>query len=220
VQEVAKASGKAIEAARDAGGFIARFISGPLEQGIGIYEDKLKYIRWERQVRLMRRAEEELRKLGLSQPTRPIPLKVAIPLFQGASLEEDDTLQDRWVRLLVNAANAESGIEVHRSHTEILAQITPAEAAILDTVYALPYEATRYAGVITELLPVSARVATNEDKEHNEPPEPIKLALGRLARNGCLTISTSWGGGEMFSRINPTVLGRDFVAACRASRNS
>ncbi len=40
VQEVAKTTGKAIDAAREAGGFIARFIVGSLEQGMGIFEDR------------------------------------------------------------------------------------------------------------------------------------------------------------------------------------
>jgi hypothetical protein len=46
IQEAAKATSKVIDAAREAGGFIAKFIAGPLEQGIGIFEDRLKYMRW------------------------------------------------------------------------------------------------------------------------------------------------------------------------------
>ena len=34
-QKIAKTAGKAIDAGREAGGFIARFVAGPLEQGIG-----------------------------------------------------------------------------------------------------------------------------------------------------------------------------------------
>lgn len=49
VQEVTKTSGKGIDASRCFGGFVAKLISGSLEQGMGIFEDKLKYIRWKRQ---------------------------------------------------------------------------------------------------------------------------------------------------------------------------
>ena len=108
VQEVAKTTGKAIDAGKEFGGFISRYIAGSIEQGMGIFEDKLKYIRWERQVRFMRRANQLMKQLGLTQPTRPIPLKLALPLFEAASLEDDDYLQDLWARLLVNAANAET----------------------------------------------------------------------------------------------------------------
>ena len=52
-QEVAKTTGKGIDAGLELGGFFARFTGGPLEQASGIVEDKLRYMRWERQVRLM-----------------------------------------------------------------------------------------------------------------------------------------------------------------------
>jgi hypothetical protein len=58
IQAIAKTTEKGIEAATKVGGFLAKFISGPLEQGIGIFEDKLRYLRWERRERLMKRAED------------------------------------------------------------------------------------------------------------------------------------------------------------------
>lgn len=57
-QEVAKTTSKALVTAEKLGGFISKYIGGPLEQAVGIFEDKLKYIRWERQQRLFKRAQE------------------------------------------------------------------------------------------------------------------------------------------------------------------
>ena len=79
VQEIAKVTSKAIDAGQRFGGFISRYVAGPIEQGMGIFEDKLKYMRWERQVRLMQRAEQLLLEAGLTRPTRAIPLKLALP---------------------------------------------------------------------------------------------------------------------------------------------
>lgn len=223
-QEVAKATGKAIDASRAAGGFIAKYISGPLEQGMGIFEDRLRYSRWERQIRLMRRADELLAELGLPAPTRAVPLKIAIPLLQAASIEEDDELQDRWATLLVNAANAQSKVDIKRSYVAILEQLTPLETQILDVVYALPFDATQHEGVWTADLPRSARPQTKEDKtapampETSPLPDEVKLALGNLARLGCLKLGFTWGGGESFSWVNPTVLGAAFVHACQLQR--
>lgn len=42
VQEVAKATGKAIDAGREMGGFIAKYLGAPLDQAMGIWTDKLK----------------------------------------------------------------------------------------------------------------------------------------------------------------------------------
>lgn len=218
VQEVAKTTGKAIDAAREAGGFIARFVAGPLEQGIGIFEDRLRYLRWERQFRFMHRADQMLKEVGLPAPTRAIPLKLAIPLIQGASLEEDDELQDRWAALLVNAANAAFGTEIRRAHISILEQITALEAKILDTIYSLPFEAAHHAGIVAMNLPASARIAEENETKFDEPPEEIILAIGNLARVGCLRAGRTMGGGEYFGRVNPTALGRSFVYACRLQK--
>jgi hypothetical protein len=218
-QEIAKAAGKAIEAGEELGGFVARFIAGPLEQASGIVEDKLKYLRWERQARLMKRAEEFMREIGLRDPTRAVPLKLAIPLLQGASLEDDDNLQDLWAKLLVNAADANSTIEVKRVFIDILESIGPLEAQILDAVYRLPFEKMQHCGVLTKDLPRSVMIASDDAKFKPEPASPeVELALANLTRLGCLSPAKTIGGGEVFSQINSTLLGKTFVEACTLRR--
>lgn len=216
VQEIAKATGKAIDAGQKFGGFISRFVAGSIEQGMGIFEDKLKYMRWERQLRLMQRADQLLQKIGLTQPTRHIPLKLAIPLLEAASLEDDDYLQDLWAKLLVNAANSGSRVTLQRAYIAVLEQLTPLEAAILQKIYALPYDATRHDGVEVGKLPNAVAVGKDDGKQDTllEPPEDIRLALANLARLGCIVIQKSWGGGELFKKVNPTLLGKSFVEAC------
>ena len=218
IQEVAKASGKAIDAVRDFGGFIVLFIAGSLQQGLGIFEDKLKYMRWERQVRLMKRAQEFLKDRGLTTPTRPIPMSFAIPLFQAASLEEDDYLQDRWAALLVNAVDASYDNEIRRSYISILEELSPLDALMLDKIY--------YASIIngtdrlfTGYLP--KEVTINNPEQDVQPPIDVKLSLANLIRLGCLTSGGGWGGpppGIDFSFVYLTVMGKEFVKACSLPR--
>ncbi|OGP20064.1 MAG: hypothetical protein A2054_01325 [Deltaproteobacteria bacterium GWA2_55_10] len=215
VQEVAKTSGKAIDGAREFGGFIAKYIGGTVEQALGIFEDKLKYYRFENQIRLMQRASQLLKEIGLSAPTRPIPLKFAIPLLEAASLEDDIYLQDLWANLLVNAANNESCMNFKNSYIEILKSLTPMEALILKKIYSQPYEVMQHNGVITEGLPEEIRLANQIERLNPlEPKEEIQLALSNLARLGCINPTRTWGGGELFSKVNPTLLGKFFVEAC------
>lgn len=218
IQEVARTAGKAIDAARQAGGFIAKFVQGPLQEGIGIFEDYLKYLRWERQVRLFRRAEELLAASGLSAPTRSVPLKIAIPIIQGAILEDDDDLQDRWAALLVNAANASFEGEIRRSYAVILEQLTALDASILDVLYSLPFEQSRHAGIVTAELPARAHIKEEREKVGRFPREEVTISLSNLARLGCLRPAVTYGGGESFIWVNPTVAGRAFVRACSPPR--
>lgn len=214
-QEIAKTTGKAIDASQEFGCFISRYISGPLEQGVGIFEDKLKYMRWERQMRLMQRASEYMKSIGIDSPSKPIPLKLAVPLMQAASLEDDDYLQDMWAKLLVNSSITGSQIELNRSYIDILERLSHLEAKILSVIYSLPENEIKNKSIITAHLPDAVEIkAENDKKEPLQPSKAVTLALANLARLGCISLPLTWGGGEIFSTINPAVMGRSLVEAC------
>jgi len=214
-QEIAKTTGKAIDASQEFGGFISRYISGPLEQGIGIFEDKLKYMRWERQMRLMQRASDYMASMGIEAPTKPIPLKLAIPLLEAASLEDDDYLQDLWAKLLVNSSIEGSPINLNRSYIDILERLSHLEAKILNVIYTLPEDKLKNQSILTGNLPESVEIKNeNNKKELAELTEEVTFALANLARLGCISLPTTWGGGQVFSTIYSAVLGRGLVEAC------
>lgn len=216
IQETAKTTGQAIGLAQNFGGFISRYVGGSLEQGMGIFEDKLRYIRWERQVRFMERANQLMEKIGQEKPTKPIPMKLAIPLFQSASLEEDDNLQDMWAKLLVNVSVIDREVELRRAYIDILERISPVEALILNTIYSFPIRELQHNAIITENLPNAASILDDNDrKELVQPSTEIVLSLANLARLGCIGLPTTWNGGEMFTQVYPAVLGHSLVEACR-----
>ena len=74
IEEVAKTTGKVIDAGRELGGFFSKYVGGSIEQAMGIFEDKFKYLRWERQIRLIERANHFLAEKGLLQPSRKLLL--------------------------------------------------------------------------------------------------------------------------------------------------
>jgi hypothetical protein len=219
-QEIAKTTGKGIDAAREAGGFIAKYIHGPLEQASAIWTDKLKYTRWERQVALMQRANSKLAELGMSQPTQAIPLKIAIPLLQEGSMEEDDYLQDRWANLLVNAANADSGIEVRATYIGMLREMTSLDVRILASIYSHPVAPGRKGAVWIGDLPNSTRPAhelDDMDNTHPELPEDVALSVENLQRLGCIAPWHGFAGSIYYNRMLHTALVTGFVRACSFS---
>ena len=220
IQEVSKATGKAIDLAETFGGFISRFVAGPLEQGVGIFEDKLRYLRWERQVRLMDRAEQLMSSLGKSAPTKPIPLKLAIPLFQAASLEDDDYMQDMWAKLLVNASISERRVELRRAHIDILERLSPFEALIFKKIYEFPVGGSGKVEIVTGDLPHSVSWERDSQQEAVQPNDDVMMALANLARLGCITLPTAWGGGEIFTTVYPTIIGQNLISACKLGEES
>ncbi len=221
IQEMAKTAGKSIEAARNLGDFIARYIGGPLEQAIGIWNDKLKYRRWENQVILCQKATMFLQARGLDEPTRSLELALAIPLLEEASLADSEVLQDRWATLLANAADA-SRPEVRRAYVSILAELTAFDAMILEKLYDadsiyVPTEDRLHASICTVQLP--ERTVFGEeikiDIKVQKVRTDVEVALVNLARLGLIDSDAAFGGLFAMYWVAMTELGRQFVVACR-----
>lgn len=181
----------------------------------------MKFTRLERQLRLIERFNNKRKELGITGTIKPIPLKLALPLLEGATLEDDGALQDRWAALLVKTTNPESGVELNRRHIDILERLSPFEALILDTLYSLPYEEMHSGGAVTADLPDSTCIFEVDGKtvERPEPSEEIKAALANLAMLNCIVLPTTWSGGEVYSSVIPTLIGKNFVDACRLEKN-
>lgn len=216
IQETSKTIGKGIDLAQKVGDFIAPLIAGSMEQGIGIFEDKLKYMRWERQIRLMDRAKDFMKERAITEINNPIPMKLAIPLLQGASLEENDNLQDLWAKLLVNSIS-NKGIELKRVYIDILERLSPLEAKMLQKIYDLPFHENQHKFILTYRLPEYVEVL-NDDNNERVPPlnnPDVELALINLSRIGCISPVRTYGGGELYYLINLTLLGNKFYEACK-----
>ncbi|MCK6467384.1 MAG: Abi-alpha family protein [Candidatus Brocadia sinica] len=189
IREIAKASGKAIDTVRSLGSFVADVISGPIDQAMGIVKDKLVYMRWERQARFIKRAEELFRKLGIANRHKAVPMSIAIPLLQSAFLEEDDELQDMWVQLLANAAdaaNADCRREVRRAYISILQDMTSLDAAIMQKLLTVPEE------LVFE---------NPGGDERHFLDEAVLLALANLARLGLITGTMVLDGSIIYDKI-------------------
>ncbi|MEO6203303.1 MAG: hypothetical protein ABIU05_23495, partial [Nitrospirales bacterium] len=115
-----------------------------------------------------------------------------------------------------NAANGDSHVRLQRAYIVVLEQLTPLEAVILQKIYSLPYDEMRHDGVEVGSLPAEVAGGKTDGKADSlpEPSEEVRLALANLARLGCLILQKSWGGGELYKKVHPTLLGKSFVEGC------
>lgn len=208
---------KGMDMTENMGKFLAPLIQGSLAQVTGMVEDKLRYTRWKRQIRFMECANKKLQELGITEIEKPLPLKYAIPLAEGATLEEDDELQDLWINLLINSV-ANKKVEMKRVYMDILERISPLEAAIIQKVYTFPFEENRHISLATGCLPEFVYVYERNEKQDNKildlKNKDVELALMNLSRIGCISPTKSIGGGELFAVINMTLLGYKLHEAC------
>ena len=142
---------------------------------------------------------------------RQVPLSVAIPVFEAASPEEEDHLQDVWAALLVNAADASGGVEIKRAFVRILQDLSAMEVRLLQAFCDAPGETT---GVFwTRSLP-NHYAGPNKDPEDPRPPKmPVQIGLRQLLRPGCVSEAGTWVSLAGIRGVRITALGRALVEA-------
>jgi hypothetical protein len=86
-----------------------------------------------RQIRLLKKLKAAIDEAGFDP--RAIPDNVWGPAFQAASLEDDETMQQKWANLLANAADPAQESPVEPSFTSVLAELTPDAVRFIDCLY-------------------------------------------------------------------------------------
>ena len=219
VAEASKFGTKSIEATEKMLGFLSKVFNESIEQAAGIVSDRLMFIRFERLVRIEKQVEQILGELNIEK-TRPILPKFALPMLENASLEEDDELQDIWIKLMANAMDPHFDASFRMAYIEIIKGLTSLDVKILDLVY---HKIVKNGTKVRELMVKScySRDICNDLKLSEED---YLDSIYNLFRVQCLTptilSSRATFAGEPFStykgdsEVSITPLGKNFVEAC------
>ena len=128
---------KTVETVGDAIGeakeFLGKIASPPAEEFGLFLGDQVRFYRFKKQVKLLTDAQEILKHAGVDP--KKVSLKTLCPILEGAAIEEDESMSARWAALLATAANPQSSVTVRPSFPEILKQLSPSEAKILDLIF-------------------------------------------------------------------------------------
>lgn len=136
IQESAKLGQKGLETAEKAATFFAKVFKAPVDEISGMVTDKLRFIRWKRLIQMSEEVDQILKTKGAIH-TRAVPPKLALPIFEDATLEEDPKIQDLWNHLLANAMNAEFNSEIRYGFIDMIKGITAREAWLLNEFYSV-----------------------------------------------------------------------------------
>lgn len=216
-EAAANATEKAIGATESFGKFISKFIKGSLEQGIGIVEDKLTYARWENQVRLINKVNEIMRANDIVEPRKCVPMKIAVPIFSNASLEEESFLQERWAKMLVNAS-CSSVVNVERSYISILEELSSLDVQNLEKIYKHEVLDINDTIIITDELPNATTAIHEKSKAYIKLNNEIEVSLQNLSRLGLILGAFTAGGYYRYDSVYQTYLGRAFINSCTITK--
>jgi hypothetical protein len=167
--------------------------------------ERVGYWRLKQSIRLAKKAKKMLDEEGLTP--QQVPLRTAVPLLEAGSLEEDDDLVGRWASLLANASGGTT--EVPPSFANVLREIEPAAAQLLDAIYA------GHMSLSADLRPHYSVVIEDIREEAGLSDEAFAYHLDNLIRLGLIRSGSMGGGPEMYTNMSLTAFGRSFVRACK-----
>lgn len=113
--------------------FAGKLVNPGLEEGGGIIQDTVKFWRFKNQINILLKAEKFLKEKGITPKT--INPKTLVPLLENGSLEEEESMQNKWAALIANASASHNSESVKPSFPEILKELSPVEASLLDKLF-------------------------------------------------------------------------------------
>ena len=169
VQEIAKATGKGIDAIEKLSKFIKEIIGPGLVELGGAFRDWAVAFRYQNMLKLQEKVErihQERRNAGKTIPILP---RYAIPMLEHASMEDDESLQDMWAGLIANASDPARRLDIRKVYLDILASLEPLDAAVLVHLH----------GSQPSTLILLVKNLGISDEE-------LRISLQNLARLGCI----------------------------------
>lgn len=220
--ELVKASASgAVEGALEPVTRFLETIGGPAGRELAeLWADRIRARRVRTQIKVVQKTQTMLEEAGL--PFHTVDLKTLVPLLEFAGLEDegDETMQEMWAALLANAAAGDLGADVLPSFPRILAELSPAEAAMLAELYREFETVSGAAGTIFDWLPMERRlrdiVPASKDEFDVWLENLVRLGLCRITRGDLEILAAKTGRPEIGgATISRTQLGNAFVTACK-----
>lgn len=211
IQEIAKTAGKGIDLISQ----IGECVSGPAKEAIGIIQDNIAYKRWLNQMKIAEKVKMKQNEFQLVYKNKPIELKLAVPLYEAATLEEDDYLQELWANLLINSSYEESGIKLNRAYIDTLEKLSSYDAKVLMKIYKLGREDMVDGGekIATYKLPEKVFFEKPDNSNKIDDVE-LLLSLANLHKLNCVVPIKTMGMDDVYEYINKSVFGTHFSKSC------
>ncbi len=212
IADIAGSTAKAVEKIEKTGTgkFIGRVLGEVVENSVGMVGDAIKFKRFALHLRHVEKTKENLERRGIDwdvDPMKTVLPKIAIPIFENASLEEDDGLHTLWSNLLANALDENSKLAVNRVQVSILKELEPIDVLILNMIFS--EKTTRFPN--KELSEVRFKKETIA-QSIGEGIVAVEMSLLNLMRVSCIKPGLVENDSVRVGNIKNTIYqGTDFV---------
>jgi hypothetical protein len=200
-----------LELVRRAGTFLGG-VFGPASQELGqMFSDQMKFWRFKNAVRILEETQSIVDERGLKpEQLKAMGFGEGVLLLEAASMEEQETVQGLWARLMANAVDPKSSIRVEKIYIELLKSLSSREVIFLELLERIEQERGAAQLTIDKVHEFRAKMGlVAEEKWRRFPAEERAMSIQNLMRLRCVTVSDSpINTFNLFEQISEDGLGR------------
>ena len=189
------------------GRFVGTIAGSPSFELSELIAGHFRFKRFKQSLRQMHKAHKLLEDAGLEP--HEVPMRTLLPLIEGGSNEDDEFLQHRWAALLASAAG--TTFDVPPSFPQVLSQLEPVQARMLDAMYEVVVRTRLHHGGSGAAVPAVAFGASPAFRQSDDEFDYHSDCLVRLG----VTERTAF---SQDGALELTTFGRAFVGCCRPPR--
>jgi hypothetical protein len=112
--------------------FVEKVLAPPAEEIGQIFAESIRYYRAIKEIKIINKVEAYFKEKNIK--TKKISLKLLAPLLEQSSLEEDESLQDKWAALFANTVSEGKDLDTP-VYINILSQLTRADAEVFEIIF-------------------------------------------------------------------------------------
>jgi hypothetical protein len=114
-------------------GLLKGLFGKAFEQTGEMIADQVRLRRFKNQIKIFEKAKTYLKENNIDP--QKVNLKVLAPLVEFASYEEEESLQERWAKLIKNILSRPTSVVLQQNAIGVLNKISNDEALLLDNIY-------------------------------------------------------------------------------------
>lgn len=212
-QETQKTHQRALELLGHTGNFLNGVFS-PAAQELGrLMGDQMRFWRFKNLVRILGKAQTYVEERGLKpEQVRALGFGEGILLLEASSLEEDDTIQDLWARLMANAVDPERRTKPEKVYVDLLKSISGREGALLELIERIEDKGRAFQNNAEIDAFVKEMNALAGSKWRHFTKDERAISIQNLVRLRCLTVRPKpINAGNLFAQLPRDRGGRSIV---------
>lgn len=132
IQKASETTGKALDLARNFGGFFKEVFGDSIVEFAQIPKDWAVYLKEKNALKVKDKYDEIINNRKLKDKTIPIEIKHALPIIEGISKEFEEPVQDMWAGLLANATDPNIHLNIKKTYMRILSDLEPLDVSIIN----------------------------------------------------------------------------------------